>query len=278
LRSGLFVLLRLSSTPRKTGTITRTSPVIPSDYFALAPLVAAALRRGDDVVIASGENLADWVQSCGFEFAPVGMALPSALAESQKRFAGPGMVFRCFTTVAVPPMAQDLLGLANTWRPDLIVHEETEYAAPLVAKLLAHPCVTQSYTAPARPIAERAAMRSFLDPIWSDHGAGLVQLSGDVYLDVCPPGFQTDDVTSITGLRPIRPIVFDGPTAFPPDRVTTARRPARVRDLRHDSALLSTGRPARHCERGERGSRDNGRHDRSEPHLRPGWVWGQCHR
>jgi UDP:flavonoid glycosyltransferase YjiC (YdhE family) len=195
-------------------------------FHSLAPLAAAALRRGDEVVIATGENLADWVQSCGFEFAPVGLALPSALAETQKRFAGPEIVFRYFTTVAVPPMAQDLLGLANTWRPDLIIHEETEYAAPLVAKLLGLPCVTQSYTAPARPVAERAAMRSFLDPIWSDHGAGPVQLSGEVYLDACPPGFQTDDVISITGLRPIRPMVFDGPTAFPPDRVTTARRPA----------------------------------------------------
>ena len=128
-------------------------------FHPLAPLAAAALRRGDEVVIATGENLADWVQSCGFEFAPVGMALPSVLAETQKRFAGPELAFRCFTTVAVPPMAQDLLSLANTWHPDLIVHEETEYGAPLVAKLLGLPCVTQSYTAPARPVAERAAMR-----------------------------------------------------------------------------------------------------------------------
>jgi hypothetical protein len=45
-------------------------------FHPLVPLAEAALRRGDDVVIASGVNLADWVQSCGFEFAPVGMALP----------------------------------------------------------------------------------------------------------------------------------------------------------------------------------------------------------
>jgi UDP:flavonoid glycosyltransferase YjiC (YdhE family) len=56
-------------------------------FHPLAPLAAAALRRGDDVVIASGENLADWVQSCSFEFAPVGMALPSVLAETQSQFS-----------------------------------------------------------------------------------------------------------------------------------------------------------------------------------------------
>jgi UDP:flavonoid glycosyltransferase YjiC (YdhE family) len=41
-----------------------TCPAV-GHFHPLAPL-AAALRRGDDVVIASGENLADWVQSCGF--------------------------------------------------------------------------------------------------------------------------------------------------------------------------------------------------------------------
>jgi hypothetical protein len=98
-------------------------------------------------------------------------------------------------------------------------------------------------------------MRSFLDPIWSEHGAGPVQLSGDVYLDACPPGFQTDDVTSITGLRPIRPMVFDGPAALPPDRVTTARRPA---------AYVTFGTIPLFS--------------RPDVLLDTGWLWGQCHR
>ena len=57
---------------------------------------------------------------------------------------------------------------------------------------------------------------SFLDPIWAEHHVGPARVSGDIYLDACPPPFQTEDIASIPGVRSIRPVAFDGPPVVAP--------------------------------------------------------------
>jgi UDP:flavonoid glycosyltransferase YjiC (YdhE family) len=191
----------------------------------VVPLAAAARHRGDEVRIATGRDLAAWVRSCGFEFEAAGLSQREALAPRQS-FPPGERIARNFTTVRVPPMLRDLLRLCEEWRPDLIVHDEGESTAPLLAALLGIPCVTHSFASPARPRAEREVVRSFLEPIWAEHHVGPARVSGDIYLDACPPAFQTEDIASIPGVRSIRPVAFDGPPVVAPPRVVGARRPA----------------------------------------------------
>ena len=198
-------------------------------FHPVAPLALALQARGHDVVVATSPAFLDWVNKCGLAAEPGGLTAP----EVDERVAALGMTdpmlaaFHRFSTVAVPPMAADLLELGGAWSPDVVVHEEGEYAAPLVAARLGVPCVTHSWAAPARPGSERALYRELLAPIWAAHGvSGPPVTSGQLYLDACPPPYQTADIADIPGVTQVRPEPFDGPQAPPPPWLDDLPRPA----------------------------------------------------
>jgi UDP:flavonoid glycosyltransferase YjiC (YdhE family) len=193
----------------------------------MVPLALAATGRGDDVLVATGITLSDWVTTCGFQCAEVadyGSPTPAQLA-GLARF-GEKAAFHFFPTLFAPPMVRALIELCRSWHPDVIIHEECEYAASLVGEHLGIPCVTHSFAAPAKPQEERTATVSALEPIWAAYTTAGARLSGETYLDACPPPFQTDAVSSIPGVRQIRPVSFDGPSGEPPAWLMNIRRPA----------------------------------------------------
>jgi UDP:flavonoid glycosyltransferase YjiC (YdhE family) len=196
-------------------------------FHPVVPLALAALASGDEVLVATGPRLADWVPACGLPYVRAGHSGSWSTEErEQARQWGELFNFHIFTTLQAPPMSRDLAMICRNWRPDLIVHEETEYAAPLVAKSLGIPCVTQSYPAPARPKEERAVMEGLLEPLWAETVGERPRLWGDMYLDACPPPFQTDEVRSIPNVQPVRPLAFDGPPSSAPESLNELGRPA----------------------------------------------------
>ena len=198
-------------------------------FHPIAPLALAALTKGHDVLVATGPDLTDWVARCGLRSVAAGPAVDvmnAAVAQLAVDPARPAM-FHLFSTVAVPPTLADLRRLADEWHPDLVVHEEGEYAAPLLAALEGIPCVTHSWAAPARPAVERQLYRELLGPIWGAHGApSPPRTSGSLYLDSCPPPYQTDEIGSIEGATSIRPTLFDGPPTPVPPWLENLPRPA----------------------------------------------------
>jgi UDP:flavonoid glycosyltransferase YjiC (YdhE family) len=124
-------------------------------------------------------------------------------------------------------MLDDLLHLVDDFCPDVMIHEEIEFAAPLVAELRGLPCVTHSWPSPARPAAEREGLASLLAPLWEEHAPGRKpRQSGEHYLDACPPMFQTDAIESIPGVWAIQPVPFDGPPSTPPAWLDHIEHPA----------------------------------------------------
>ena len=198
-------------------------------FHPVAPLALAAQARGHDVVVATSPAFVDWVRRCGLSAEPSGLTA----SEADERVAELGITdhrlaaFHRFSTVAVPPMATDLLKLGRRWSPDLVVHEEGEYAGPLAAALLGIPCVTHSWTAPARPGSERTLYGELLVPIWAALDLpGPPATSGQVYLDACPPPYQTSDIAGIPGVTPVKPVPFDGPDTPVPGWLADLPRPA----------------------------------------------------
>jgi UDP:flavonoid glycosyltransferase YjiC (YdhE family) len=195
----------------------------------LLPLARAAVEAGDDVRLATAHDLAAWVSACGVPHVAAGRPgsahrTPEENAELDRLGAERG--YHLFTDFLVPTMTRDLLDLVRDWVPHVIVHEETEFAAPLVAALLGVPCVTQSYAAPAKPDRERATMLERLVPLWAERTDAVPRLFGDLYLDACPAPFQTDAVRSIANVQPVRPVSFDGPPGAPPSWRGSLPRPA----------------------------------------------------
>lgn len=185
-------------------------------FHPIAPLALAAQGKGHDVLVATGPGLTDWVARCGLRAVAAGLpadAVDAEVAQLPVDAARPA-VFHRFSTVAVPPTLADLMRVTNEWRPDVVVHEEGEYAAPLLAALEDLPCVTHSWPAPARPAAERQLYRELLGPVWAAQGVpSSPRTSGSLYLDCCPPPYQNDEIGSIEGVASVRPVLFDGPPA-----------------------------------------------------------------
>ena len=193
------------------------------------PLALAAARAGHDVRVATGPDRVDWVRRCGLPAVPAGLAVAGLRERAVARgIAGPDLPRHLFTSIAVPPMVDDLLPLVDGWRPDLLLHEEGEYAAPLVAALRELPCVTHSWSAPARPGEGRALLDAPLGEVWQQHGlTGPPRQVGALYLDACPPLLQLPDLSHVgTPVVRVHPSGFDGPPQPAPDWLAALPRPA----------------------------------------------------
>jgi UDP:flavonoid glycosyltransferase YjiC (YdhE family) len=131
-----------------------------------------------------------------------------------------------FAETAPAPMLADLRALTGRWHPDLIVHEEGEYAAPLLAALLDRPCVTHSWPAPASPVDARQVATDALAGLWQQLVDKPARVTGELYLDACPPPLQSAAVRSIPAVMAVRPEPFDGPVLPLPARLHHLPRPA----------------------------------------------------
>lgn len=149
-------------------------------------------------------------------------------AAAARAAAGHDFPVELFTTASVPSLIADLLALAADWQPDLVLHEEGEYAAPLLARLLGVPCVTQSWSSRARTGADREPLDAALQGIWEAHGqVGPAQQCGDLYLDACRPLFQAPEVGEVCSrVVRVRPAAFDGPAQQAPAWLAALPRPA----------------------------------------------------
>lgn len=193
------------------------------------PLALAAARVGHDVRVATGPERVHWVRRCGLDAVPAGLPIVELRARALARdLSGPDLPRHLFTSIAGPPMVDALLPLVDDWQPDLLLHEEGEYAAPLVAALRDLPCVTHSWSAPARSAEGRALLDGPLSELWRQHGlTGPPRQVGGLYLDACPPLLQVTDLTHV-GARivQVHPSGFDGPPEPAPDWLAALPRPA----------------------------------------------------
>jgi UDP:flavonoid glycosyltransferase YjiC (YdhE family) len=108
-------------------------------------------------------------------------------------------------------MVDDLLALATSWRPDLIVFDPMTYAGPLVAALLDLPAVRNLF-GPDVTYFARARGEAGLGPLLDRLGLADLDLAGLATVDSCPPGIQIP--------APVRRIVtryvpYNGPSQIP---------------------------------------------------------------
>ncbi len=156
------------------------------------PLATAFRDQGHDVLWAAPPEAHARIGAAGFEVRRSGQDVAWCGGEYARRWPGAlglpveeavlHMYPRLFGAVAVAAARQDLLEIASTFHPDLVVHEAAEYAAPAVAATLG-----------VRAVA---------------HGIGLGIKSGLVteasalagapfpatWVDVCPPSLRMPDL------------------------------------------------------------------------------------
>jgi UDP:flavonoid glycosyltransferase YjiC (YdhE family) len=207
----------------------------PSHYTPMVPLVWALRAAGHDVRVASQPALMDTVTASGATGVPTGPDLDHDVVRAQAmrgqrlttvpQVPPPGTstaewdpaaaervqrVFAVFAAYAAA-MLDDLADFADAWRPDLIVHDPTSYAGPLVAAALSVPAVRHIHGVDVTYQA-RHVIPGLITPLAARLGIGVPDILGEVTIDPCPPTLQTPgDVRRLL----MRYVPYNGPGTLP---------------------------------------------------------------
>ena len=179
--------------------------------------VARALAEaGHQVAFATAEDFCPRVEAAGFAAFPAGISLAEQVAEARRRFPDedrlPGrerfeaFVPRMLAGVAAPSRAAELVSVVGRWRPDLLVHDETELAGPIAAAVAGIPWADQSVGI-LRPLTMFELAADVLRPLWEQFDVDLGPFAGMfryLYLDVCPPGLQSPQIDSVEVAHPVK--------------------------------------------------------------------------
>jgi UDP:flavonoid glycosyltransferase YjiC (YdhE family) len=164
----------------------------------MLPLALAAHRSGHEVVFATGAGLVAHVERYGLEAWGVGAV-----------YAGSGTLpdswLRYFAATAAE-RAIDLVPLAVAWEPDLVIHEETELAGPIVAAATGarHVVHGLGLMPPNRIWAQFAAATEELGRQWDTPDA-VATLYEATYLHTCPAALQGSETPPWRHVQPLRP-------------------------------------------------------------------------
>jgi UDP:flavonoid glycosyltransferase YjiC (YdhE family) len=204
-----------------------TTRPLAGHFEPLVPLAVAARRAGHSVAFATGEPCASRAVDAGFDafhagpdegfradWAPRFPGFDELVGDEQRRF----FLTEIFANLELVPRAEDLEAVVEAWRPQLIVHEVAELAAPLVGSARGIPYADVSYGALIGSSLLRATGEAAA-PHWRARGlephptAGLFR---HLYVDTCPPGLQSPEIASIAAVQQLRPAAAQIPAAAPP--------------------------------------------------------------
>lgn len=195
-------------------------------FHPMAPLARRLLADGHEVLVATSPDFCEQVDRAGFRAAPVGITGDEARNETVKKFPLPEgtsqgerqrlLAPKSFREVHAPAMARDLVPLCDRWKPDVVVCEESVFAAPVAAKVSDAPLACVGWGSPLAPphLVEAPSL-------WSDWGLDSVPGAGFfeyLFLDQCPPSLQSPEIADIECAHSVRTIAYDGVEAdAPPD-------------------------------------------------------------
>jgi UDP:flavonoid glycosyltransferase YjiC (YdhE family) len=165
----------------------------PSHYFPVVPLARALLEAGHEVRAASSPALAAVIAASGVPALKVGAdvdlpALAHAHGDPATAWTRGPYPFDQYLAVA-EAMVDDLVSVARTWRPDLVVYEPTAYAGPLAAGMVGVPAVRHLW-GPDFTFAARRIEPAILASLCRRLGLDGVRTLGALTVDPCPPSMQ----------------------------------------------------------------------------------------
>ena len=184
----------------------------------LLPLARALQRRGHGLVWATGPDACARITDLGIRTAPAGLTeadFADARAEGQRRTAhlppderpnwlGPWL----FGAARAGPMLRDLTPVVETWQPDLVVHDQAEYAAAIAASAAGLRHVTHGF-GDVLPKHRVSRTGDDVAGLWREAGLEPRPYGGSydhLYLDLYPPSLALAPRDHIPDLHLIRPV------------------------------------------------------------------------
>jgi UDP:flavonoid glycosyltransferase YjiC (YdhE family) len=191
-------------------------------FHPLVPLAFALRSAGHEVAFAASALFAPIVEATGLRAFPAGLpwlesdksTVPADLKPK------PGSTLEAyfaqqFVVATAERLARDVVDLGRTWRPDVIVHERTEFGGSIAAAVFGIPAVAVQVGSPSliTPAvlaavegpynAARAALGLAPDP-------GLALLGSEVVLSFAPAALHDPNVPLPRNFVSLRPVKLDG--------------------------------------------------------------------
>ena len=214
---------------------TTTMRVLVSSFPAIGhvhpmlPLAQSFADRGDDVLWATGSDACPIVDSTGLRSVAVGVSAEDSRRAFFARFPEaqtlppdqlPGLMFpHLFGSVAAPTTLPDLVAVAQSWHPDVVVHVVGSFAAPIVAAMLRVPNVCVGF-GPLVPPERMTGAADAVAPLWADRGLEPRPWGGCydyLYIDIYPPSLRSGPSDHVSRQQSMRPVTFSAER--PSDRV-----------------------------------------------------------
>jgi UDP:flavonoid glycosyltransferase YjiC (YdhE family) len=184
----------------------------------LVPLAQAFRDRGDTVAISTSPSYATHVAAAGLQLLPTGLdedelnarftpikAESLTLPIPERR---PFVFSNRFGILEAPARIDELREQVQSFRPDVIVHESSELAAPVVAAQLGLPSIQHSFGRMVSWNAIEAAAVA-VQPMWERAGVALEPFAGmfrGAFVDLCPPSLDPERPPIGTTVFPRRPV------------------------------------------------------------------------
>ncbi|MDM4718151.1 DUF1205 domain-containing protein [Micromonospora sp. WMMA1363] len=204
-----------------------TSWAWPSHLYAMVPLAWACRTAGHEVLVASQPALTEVALRTGLPFAPVGRDVDAETAFREIVATPPGhngggpRVLKLFAEVA-DAMLDDLVGLARSWRADLLVFEPSAFAGPVAAAAVGVPAVRHLFGTDLLGGRAGQFLPAVLDPLGTRYGLTGVDPFGVASVDPYPAGLQA---TVGSHRLPIGQVPFNGSGLAPPPLPESGARP-----------------------------------------------------
>ena len=191
-------------------------------FHPMVPLARALVDAGHEVAFATAPRFCERVVAPAGVLAFAAGVSPVVVEEETARLPevatlGPRDVWpfgaQMFAGVAASRKVGDLVDLVERWEPALVVHGAIDFAGPVAAARARVPWVNHGVGAlQPREFWELSA--EVVTPLWREAGVQPGPLGGmfrHLYLDVCPPSFQSPEIGLVPARHPLRPVPFDTP-------------------------------------------------------------------
>jgi UDP:flavonoid glycosyltransferase YjiC (YdhE family) len=184
----------------------------------LLELAVALQVAGHQVRFATNEESHRLITGAGLQPVSAGMSTTEMREERRRRWpetdGQPATVWatRMWAQVMAPSMLADLIVRMQEWSPDLVLHDEGEYAAPVAAARAGIPWVTHGWGSPLRPASELADLEDVASALWESCGLDVPPAAGlyaHALVDPCPPILR-GEAPGASVTWPIRPRPLEG--------------------------------------------------------------------
>ena len=178
----------------------------------IVPLARAIQDRGHDVRVGTATSFGDAVHAAGLNAIPIGLDLdgrdPSA-THPEFLTLSPLDQARLLLRLMGAPIADDLVKLASSWRPDVIVRDNATVGAWAAGEELLIPVVVFGSTGVTPRAAAKLMVGEVLAEMRSHRGLApkpdLDGFHGVMCLDTTPPSLVSPSAGEVEGRRPLRP-------------------------------------------------------------------------